>query len=117
MAIDFLDGVKAEREEQRKRYLRAFREALKLSGLNASEKAEFDRLEKAVDTLVTKSNKKEAEIQPLASEDHDEYVSEMVELCDQEAKTFVQITADLNKLVRAVRVRHASMSLSNIKDD
>lgn len=59
MEIDFLEGVKAEREEQRRRNLRAYTEALKLSSLNSSERAEFDRLEKAVEVLMAKSNKKE----------------------------------------------------------
>jgi hypothetical protein len=51
-------------------------------------------------------------LRTLAFSEPEEYVTEMVELCDYEAKTFSRITGDLRKLIRKVNLRRGK-SLSN----
>lgn len=113
--IDVLDAVKAERDEQRRRYLLTFRDTLMLGNLDPSDQDEFDRIEKAVRDLTEKCRQKETALGPLCSQDYNEYVSEMVELVDQEAKAFARLTNDLRKLVHEIGLRRASTSLLNIQ--
>jgi hypothetical protein len=113
--IDLLDAVKAELDEQRKRYMAAYLDALGLGDLSRTdEKEEFDRIEKGFHDLREKCRKKENEIEPLREQNKEEYVSQMVELCDEEAKAFSKLTGDLKALVHEVNLRRASMSLSNM---
>ena len=114
--IDALDAIRAERDEQKRRYMLTLRAALQLGGLNrASEQEELDRIEQAVRDLTKECRKKEAQLEPLRLKDHEEYVLEMVELCDKEAKAFSQLTNDLRELVREVNLRRASTTLSEPK--
>jgi hypothetical protein len=68
MAIDFLDGVKAERDEQKRRYLKTFREALTLGKLTDTEQTEFDRLDNQVSTLNETCRQKEIDLEPWRSQ-------------------------------------------------
>jgi hypothetical protein len=103
--INVLDAVKAERDAQRQRNLRALMEVLHFGKLTSTEQAEFDRIEKAVKDLLRTSNEKENQLQPLAAENHDEFVCELIDVCDQEAKAFANLTDQLNTLARSIRMR------------
>jgi hypothetical protein len=105
--IEPLDAIRAELEEQKRRYLITFKEALQLGSLKAPEREEFDRLEKAVAKLTEECRRKETQLEPLRLTDHDEYVLEMSDLCDYEAKVFAQLTGELSKLVREIRLQRA----------
>jgi hypothetical protein len=112
MEIDFLDATKAERDEQKKRYCKVYEEMLKLGNLRPGQQEEFDQITKAVRDLTEECRAKEAELEPLRAANTEEYVSEMVELCDREAKTFSELTGKLRKLVRKVKLKRASTTFS-----
>lgn len=112
--IDLLDGVKAQRDEQRRRYLIAYGEALKLGNLAGTEQEEFERIDKKFRDLFERSKKKETKLEPLREQNQEEYVAQMVELCDEEAKVYSTLTGELRKLVHEVGLRRGSMSLSNM---
>jgi hypothetical protein len=113
--INALDAIRAERDEQKKRYLLAWSQMYDLADLDTSDQQELERIERAVRNLTTECEEKEAALESLRLKDRDEYVFEMSELCDYEAKTFARLTEELVKLLRRVRLRHGSASLSNFK--
>ena len=108
MEIDFLDAAKAERDEQRRRYLIAVGEAIALGNLADAQQGEFDRIEKKIRELTAKCREKETAIEGLRTQDHEEYVSQMVELCDEEAKAYSILTGELRRLVQEVRLRRGT---------
>ncbi len=116
--IDLLDAVKAERDHQRKRFMSAYADALRLGQLSRSDdKEEFERIDREFQALIEKSKKTEKEIELLRGHNEEEYVSQMVDLCDEEAKAFSVLTGDLKKWTHEVGLRRASMSLGNMARD
>ena len=112
MEIDFLDSIKAERDEQKKQFGITLREAIKLGDLSGTDAEQFDQIEKEVGELNKECRAKAAELDTLRTTDKDEYVSQMADLCDYEAKAFSKLTGRLRALVQEIKLRRASRTLS-----
>ena len=105
MEVDFLTAVITERDERKRRYMLAFREVLKHGDLTRDEKEKFDRIDKQVIALTKECREKEIKLVPLSAANHDEYVTEMVDLVDYEAKTFSKFTGQLRQLLHQIKER------------
>jgi uncharacterized protein YifE (UPF0438 family) len=107
MEADFLAAVITERDERKRRYMLTYREVLKHGDITIDEQEKLDQIDKQMLALNKECREKEIKLEPMCAANHDEYVVEMVDLVDREAKTFSDLTGQLRQLLREIKSRRA----------